>query len=126
MSEKRDWYALASRIFGWEKNRKSKSNHFLTGFLVGALVSLYGGIVIATLVVTVINISLQSVGLFLLISTIMALMTTGVPVFYFGYKELKSITKQSIFKWGFAGGFCVGIIGWIIALLLNPSPVLSR
>ena len=124
MSGKRDWYALASRILGWEENRKSKSDYFLTGFTVGALLPLYGGIIIAILAVTVTNISLQSVGLFLLVSTIMALTTTGVPVFYFGYKELKSVFKQALFKWGFAGGFCIGIIGWIIAFLLNPHPVL--
>lgn len=116
MSKKRDWYALASRILGWEENRNHKTEYFFAGSIVGAMISTYGVVGAITLVAA--GISLRSMGILLLIFALIIV----TPVCYFGYRGLRSVIKQAVFKWSVIGGICLGIVGWIIAFLLNPPP----
>ncbi|MBI2450484.1 MAG: hypothetical protein HYV47_03035 [Candidatus Nealsonbacteria bacterium] len=99
----------------WKENRKDKLNYVFVGFATGIFLS------INTLLLTVIpllyGVTIAYIGaVFVFIATISLTILLVLTVF-FGYKDLKSVIKNAIFKWSTLAGLFAGIVILAIAIL---------
>lgn len=126
MLRKIDWYNLLSKVFGWKKNRESQREYLFTGFFIGMLIA-----TVATLNIVVLSakVSLLSMVGLTGILTLFALMIGALLTIQFGYKDLKSVVKNSFFKWGLLVGisFMIISIGAVVIALIgffnNPATI---
>lgn len=98
----------------WEKRRKSKFNHAVTGFVIGLLMSINIGILIA--IPLLYDVTIAFIGTALAGIALIALGILFILISSFGYKDLKSVIGNTIFRRGVLMGFYAGALFWIIAL----------